>query len=351
MVAALRILGILPILTALVVIATPSLDAYAQVVTDDRLEEELERTDRALETADGIVGESRSQRAKDLLAQGHRVQAEAWETYRGGNSIGSMRLTLQARRFGVRAVGFARSDDVLEQRGRRELENADNMLRSATERIAENPSDAALRLLDEARAQIDRGRRQLGEQHFEAAFRLALSAQRLIRQALEVNDAAAGEPRRIERELERTDNMIERAGEPVRESHDQDATTLLDRATTMQRTAWESYRAGQARAAVAQTREARNLATRAVARVNGPVSEQRVADEIGATDRLLEQAREAITSSADPSAARVLENARMHQERANDLLGEGDLRPALAQTLVARRLASRAEELARSLSR
>lgn len=351
MVAGLRMLGLLPILTALAVLATPPLDAFAQVITDDRLQEELERTDRALENADAIVGESRSQRAKDLLEQGHRVQTQAWETYRGGNSIGSMSLTLQARRFATRAVGFARSDDVLEQRARRELENADNMLRGATERIAENPSSPALRLLDEARAQIDRGRRQLGEQHFEASFRLALSAQRLIRQALEINDVAAGEPQRVERELERTDNMIERAGEPVRESHDQDAIALLDRATTLQRTAWESFRAGQVRAAVPRTREARQLAARAVARVNGPVSEQRVIEEIGATDRVLEQAREAIASSADPSASRVLENARMHQERANDLLGEGDLRPALAQTLVARRLATRAEELTRSLSR
>jgi tetratricopeptide (TPR) repeat protein len=350
--AAFRTLRILPIVTALGLTlgAGSAPVAFAQDTAQDRVEEELDRTDRALENASDVVGESHSQRAKDLLNQGHRVQAQARQSFSDKRPVVALRLTLEARRLGVRAVGFARSDDSLGDRARRELEIADTMLRTALEEVATGQNDAAMRLLDEARAQIDRGRRQLGEQHYEAAFRLALSAQRLVRQALELNNGVGGVGR-AERELERTDAVLERVRGPIEESGQEDAILLLSRAVQLQGSAWEAFRGGQPRIAIARTREARQLASRALARVHGPVSEERVIDEIGNTDRVLEKAQETVEASGAENARRLLESARSHQERATQLMRGNELRSALAQTLVARRLAARAEDLTREPAR
>jgi hypothetical protein len=339
-----------PILFAGALLGAFAPGAGAQSTADERVALELERTDRALENAGQVVGESRSERATQLLGQGRRIQDRAWQSYRESRLVLAGRLTLEARRFAVRAVGFARSDGSLEGRARRELEVADTMLRSAFEEMAGARNDASIRLLEEARAQIDRGRRQLGEQHFEASLRLALSAERIVRQALELNSGEGG-PGRAERELERTDASLERARASAQGSNDAEAVLLLERAVELQGSAWEAFRAGQPRVAVAHTREARSLASRVSLRVTGSFSAERVAHEIETTSLAIEHAQGAIESSSAAAAASILETSRTHQARATELLGTGDFRRALAQTLVARRLASRALELAQGSGR
>lgn len=307
----------------------------------DRVEEELQRTDRTIEKAEAIVREGHSQRARELFEQARQLQSQAWENFRASRFLAAGKLTLQARALALRASGLARGDMGLENRARRELEVAGAMLQDALADLSATPNDNANRLLDEARTQIERGRTQVGEQHFEVALRLALSAQRLIRQALDLGESAGGTAR-AERELERTDGIIERASAPVRESNDDEAILLFQRAVELQSKAREAHRAGTPRAVVPRTREARALASRALARVRGPVDAVRVQEEIERTDVAIDRAAEVIEASGDAIAARLLASARDHEARAAESLQKGELRAALAQTLVARRLAGRA---------
>jgi hypothetical protein len=310
-----------------------------------RIEDELRRTDERLEQADAIIREGQSERAIVLLDQAKRVQRTAWETFRSSRPLAAARLTFEARQMAQRAVGIAREDISIRNRAVRELEIALTLYDDVKGRITESGSESARRLLDEARAQIDRGRTQLGEQHYDAALRLALSSQRLLRRALRLTDDMGGIAR-AEIELQRTDAILERARPLVSESQDQEAQLLFDRAVEIQARAAEAFRAGEFRIAFPRTREARSLAHRSLARIRGPIGPSRVQEEIARTDEALSRAAESIEHSGKAEAQRLLTSARNHQERARQLLDKQQLRPSLAQTIVARRLALRAATMA-----
>jgi len=310
----------------------------------DRVQEELQRTDGDLERARGIVQESSSQRAQEALELALQIQRKAWDQYRGQQRMQAGRLTLEARQLALRAITLAREDSGLRNRARRELDQAAGELRRAREEIGPNPGDQAIRLLEEARAQIDRGQVQFHEQHYEAAFRLAVSARRLIRQATG-SDAGTGSGR-VQRELDRTDRLIERVGPAVRESGNEEAIRLLRRGVDLQAEAWQSFRDGQPRLALATTREAREVVGRAHRLVRGPVDPGALAKALQETERVLERAADIVTDSGDEHAVKLMEKAREHQRRAHRLAENDQPRPALAETRVARSLALRAIRIA-----
>jgi hypothetical protein len=334
-------LGLL--LVALAMSAIRPAPALSQTVL--RIEEELRRTDERIELAESIVREGQSERAHLLLEQAKRLQITAWENFRTGRPLIAARMTFEARVVAQRAIGFAREDLSVRNRAVRELEIANTLLDDVKDRILENGNATARRFLDEARAQIDRGRTQLGEQHYDAALRLALSAQRLLRRAMRLIEDSGGAGH-AEMELERTDSILERARPLVKESEDEEATLLFDRAVQIQGQAFDAFRSGQLRLVFPRTREARSLAHRALSRVRGPVGQDRVLEEIARTDEALNRASETVEASARVDAERLLANARNHQGRARQLLEKDQFRPALAQTIVARRLAFRAAAMA-----
>ncbi len=330
---------------AFAALATASASTPASAGPVERVEDELRRTEHALESAESVVREGRSERARDILDVGRGVQTKAWENFRENRLAVARQMTFEARKLAVKAAALARGDAGLKARAQREIEVAETMLRDALDEMSSTRSEPALRLLDQARAQIERGRTQLGQQNYEAALRLALSAQRLIRQALDLGDVI-GAPMRLDRELERTDGVLERAGEPVRESGDEVAIRLLARAVELQAKARDAKASGSWRLALAGTREARTLALRALARAHGPLDAGRVREELERTDHDLARAAEVVDASDSVSAMRLLVTARSHQDRARSLAGEQDFRSALAQTLVARRLALRSIQMA-----
>jgi hypothetical protein len=325
--------------TVLLLLASGS---AAPAQTDSRLGDQLQRTDEALARAGEIVRESESLRARETFEQALNLQKIAWEKFRERQLLVSARLTGEARNLGARAVTMAREDAQLRARARREGEAAELALQRAREELGPAASPSARLLLERARSQIERGRVQFHEQHYEAALRLAISAQRLIRQALGagLNDGALGS--RVLRELERTDHLIDRARTIVGDGDDPEARELLERAADLQHNAWSHYREGRHRVAQATTREARSLLQRAVSLVQGSVDPDRVERAVAETDRLLGRVAELVRDSGDEGAARTLENALEQQRQAKDLLREGQLRAALAKTRVARRLATRA---------
>gem|GEM_PF-1482791 len=332
------------VLAAILLIATNA-PAPLWAQTPTRIEDELRRTDERLELADSIVREGQSERARILLDQAKRVQLTAWENFRSNRPLVAARLTFEARLVAQRAVGFAREDVSIRNRAVRELEIALTLYDDIKGRVTESGNESARRLIDEARAQIDRGRTQLGEQHYDAALRLALSSQRLLRRAMRLIDDMGGSGR-AEMELQRTDSILERARPLVNEAGDDEAQLLFDRAVEIQARATDAFRAGELRAVFPRTREARTLAHRALARVRGPIGSARVQEEIARTDEVLSRAAESVERTGKPEVERLLASARTHQDRARQLLEKEQFRPSLAQTIVARRLALRAASMA-----
>jgi hypothetical protein len=328
--------------TAIGLLAGATGAANAQI--RDRLEDQLRTTDELIVRAREVVGESDSQRARESLERAERLQDEAWEEFRAERGVIAARLTVQARESALRALDLAREDSGLRSRAVREIERAVRALDAAREAFDGAPGDQALRLLDEARSQVERARVQLNEQHYEAAIRLAVSAQSLIQQALGTRDDVGGE--RVRRELDRTDNLIDRVRSSVRESGDAEAGQLLERGVALQSEAQESYRRGRFAVAHAMTLQARGLVNRAALLAHGPLDDDGVSRALEETDRVLESAGEIVSGSPAEIAERLVEKARDHQLRAHELADRGELRAALAETRVARSLAKRAIRLA-----
>ena len=312
--------------------------AQAQILED--VEQALQRTDQLLEQAADVVRTADSQRARLLLDRALDLQLKAWNQLRDQHPRLAVTMTMEARDVAKRALRFAHEDASLQTRARRELEQAWDLLQRAREQLGGAP-DGVQGLLQEAQKQIERGRSQFHEQNNEAAMRLAISAQRLIRQALGSTDGAEG-PDRLQRELERTDRLIERAREAIGDSDLPEAIRALERATNLQQDAWAAFRAEKFRVALAATREARNLAAYVLKLVRGPVSTEQVQRALSETDRLLDRATEIVAGGGDEAAVRLLERAREHQAEAKRLISDDQIRAALAKTRVAAGLARRA---------
>ncbi|GJM43581.1 MAG: hypothetical protein DHS20C21_04230 [Gemmatimonadota bacterium] len=327
------------ILAALVL--STSSTVLAQSGANDRVEVALQRTDEALAKARLVVQESDSRRAREVLETAFRIQGEAWNRFRNSRLVEAASLTAEARQLAARAVNLAREDGALRSRAGREIEQARRGLEAAREHIGADVAGAAQRLLEQAAELIERAQVKFGEQQYEAAFRLATSAQQLIRQAVGMSGGSESASR-VLRELERTDHLIERVADLVSESDNPDAQAMLDRGRAVQTRAWDAYRDGRWPAAAAGTREARNLANRARALAQGPVNSDNVARALAETDRLLDRAADVVAESGSDAAVSILERARGHQAKAHDLLSEGELRKALAETRVARSLIKRA---------
>jgi tetratricopeptide (TPR) repeat protein len=311
---------------------------------DDRVEEALVKTDEILARAADVVRESDSSRAREVLELARSVQDNAWSRFRDGRRLQAGTLTREARELGLRALNLAREDAGLRERARREGEKAQRAWEAARESLGD-PDGPARQLLEQARLLLEQGRVKFGEQRYEAAVRLFVSSQRLSRQAVGLAEPTDGLPR-VLRELERTDALLERVRPLVEESGSDEAERILQHAFDLQRRAKEALRDGHPRAALAGTREARQLANRARLLAHGPVDSASVERALAETDRQIGRASEILADAGDATADALLDRARDHQRRARGLLGEGDLRPALAETRVARSLAKRALRIA-----
>jgi hypothetical protein len=323
--------------------------AMAQTGAGDRVARALQQTDAAIERAQRVVGETDSQRARELVDMAVRIQTNAWQQYRDGNAAAATRLTVEARTLAARAVGMARDDTSLQNRARVETEKAHRALARAREMIGGGGEPQAVRLLEQAADMIERARVNYGEQRYQAALRLAVSAQQLIRQAVGMlGDGPADNGSRVRRELERTDHLIERTEPIVTESGQPEALRLFGHGKDLQARAWEAFRSDRLRAAAAATREARSAVNRARSLAQGPIDPAMVERALNETDRLLGHAAELVADSGSDAAAGILERAQSHQAKARRFQQEGSSRQALAETRVARSLAKRAIRVADS---
>ena len=331
-------------LIALVVLLLGVLGASpAPAQTADRLEQELRRTDQVIDDASLVVRDGDSVRARDILDIARRIQRDAWESFPATRLLISRNLTLEARATAGRALSLAREDDTVRERAQREMDRAEQTIGRARDRVDEYPSPEATRLLDQASALLTRSRGTFGEQHYLAAMRLALAAQRLAAQA--ASFGTTGDVRRLSRDLDRTDHLLERVQSLVDERGDAPSAKQLEQAHSMQDAAWAAFREGRSREAHARTREARGLANRVRVELGGVETPSAAPAALAETREILDRAADVVRSSGDEHARALLDRAAEHQSRAQASLDAGDVRRALAQTRVARQLAKRALQL------
>lgn len=318
----------------------------------ERLEAELDRTDQVLDHAREVVGASESERARTVLANAEQAQAVARALFAecGRTNLraceGSHKATTRARREALHAIQIARDQSGLEQEAGRAIERVAHLLDEALVMAGEHPDPRTDRLLDEARSHLERAREQYQARQFAVAIELALAAERLVRQALDLGERGDVNPERVLRELERTDRLLERASPEIRDSGNERAMRLLDQAIELQMRAHRQFDERRPLVAMRLTREAREQVLHALRMVEGPADPAGVEKALAQTDELIERVESEVRASGIEEANRLLDAGLDHQQRARDLFKEGRLNPALAQTRVARNLVLEAANLA-----
>jgi hypothetical protein len=237
---------------------------------------------------------------------------------------------------------MARDEAGSGQRALREIERAERSIAQARDGLSQPPPESAIRLLTEAGELLDRARVTCGEQQYTVSLRLAVAAQRLAAQAGSLGPRGAG--RRVERELERTDHLLDRIAPQLADAP-AELRADFGRARELQGAARRAYQDGRPAEAHARTREARALANRVRVALGGSDDAASVESALRTTQNLLEQAAPPIQVADHHRAAVLLERAAEHHARALEHYGAGRLRAALAETRVARGLAKRALEM------
>ena len=324
----------------------PSL-ARAQTARD-RLEIEVARTDRVLAEAQTVVAASENDRAQNLLALATRLQETAHESLtfcgeRLGACETAARATTGARREALKAIRIAREQSSYEEESARLLGQAGALLDEARRILSEKPDPRRERLLDQATAQLERAREQDRIRHFQVSIRLSQNAERLTRQAMDAGGSGEMAGERLERELARTDRLIERAHTFIGDGGRDEDRRLLEQATAVQARARSAQGEGRPVLALRLTREAQDLTAKALRQADAGADQAAVEIALDQTDQLIERLEPVVRASAEPEAVKLLEEALKHQARARNLGGEKQWSLALAQTRVARNLVLDAE--------
>jgi hypothetical protein len=304
---------------------------------------ELRRTDTVLLTGKRLVIDENcpSKLARELLIQARDIQKEAWGSYDRGHYGQALKGTKVARTRAQEAIKIAERWQFVVKQIRKTRE----LLELAQELAAASHNSRAPALLETALSQFERGTEALRGGQIDQAFHLMKNANKLARDIIAMLREEQADGERVYRELDRTDRLIEKAGPVIEESGDDHALVLLDQGVQAQVKAREFYQKGQYGVAHQVTLKARDLVAKALVRVEGPISPQRVEKAIAAMDDLMARVRSLIMESENDRAIDLFLAAGDHQDKAKAALSEKQYQLALAQTKIARRLVDQALNL------
>jgi len=315
----------------------------------EKLEQELERTDRVLERAADQLRDCSDRKAGLLMEEAKKNQDRARRAGANPTAPGgleqALRLTLLAREQAVRAIE-ACVQPVAEEALRRLLDSTQDLLSEAAGEVKASANLAAQRLLEAGSQQLDRAREAYRGREYERAATLGGMARNLIlraRQRLRERDAVGARPR-AELALERTDLLLAEIRGHAEVLDDAKARALLERAEEQQEQASDLLRQGRIGPALRLTRLAREEGLKAFWRANRAPKLDSVRRAIDLVESLYADLAPSVRESGDAEAIRLLDLARDRLAAARDRLREGSAEPAAQAARQADSLLRRATE-------
>lgn len=342
-------------LLAVMVLLALAPTAWARAAAGDRelLELELERTDAVLEQVREVVAESNNPRLKELFGEALRVQRHAKDIFlregaeiSGPDKLRVLQLTRQARDLALRIQREVREDVTREERTRRLLERSRVMLERLEEHAAEVQEPRFRAALDEARRQLLLAEQHYTDGNFDVALRLAESAHDLLRNMTQGARRHLA-PERVESELRRTEQLLERARETVGPD-DGSAQQLLQRAEQTQRRARDAFHRGQPARALELSGQARQILRQILDQVADAVGEEDVQRARERFDARLERLREEAGGELPEEARPLVDQALEARGRAMEAQAAGEYAAALTHLRIGLDLLHRASRLGRT---
>ena len=191
----------------------------------------------------------------------------------------------------------------------------------------------------------------MSEQHysdgnFDVALRLAESAHNLLRNMIQGARRQLS-PERVESELQRTDDLLDRA----RERSEGDARQALQRAETAQRKAYEAFNRGQNAQALELTGQARQALRELLDRGSDSITEGDVRRALERFDAQHERIQESGSGSLPDEARPLVGQALEARGRALESMAKQQYAAALTHLRVGLDLLNRAARLVGPSSR
>lgn len=223
------------------------------------------------------------------------------------------------------------------------IELTDRRIQLAQDLLAATPNPRAAVEVDMAVALQGSAKVAFAEARYSAAARATFDARIHADRAIAILRGLP-DPGRVEEQLQRTRDLIDRARDRLANCEVRPARELLRIAIDMQARAELAYRETRYLAALQLTMSARERAQRALRLCNANESlEEMVTTALQRTDEVLAHAHEVVDANGTERARQLLANADSLQARAHAEADAGHLKLALRITREAREQALRAE--------
>lgn len=250
-------------------VAVCAAPAFAQSDMPARLSEELETTQRLLDSAEVVAPRRPDGPEIRELELARALQARARTAASHGRVILAARATRDAREHAERAIAISQGlpdpERVLVQ-----LERTSELLERASEKLAGCSEDRALALLRGAAGIQDRATAAADERRFLAALQLTLSARQRVEKAMRLCHVVEDLAETVTRGLRRTDETLALARRVVAEGAPPQARQELGRAMRIQDEARAERDAQHLERALQLTQLARGIANRIARRQPPP---------------------------------------------------------------------------------
>ncbi len=336
-----------PVLCGLLLIGSilqPGL-AQAQMVSDN-IQQYIERTEELLIWAHGLVTETNSEPARRILRQAADMHQRSMGMLERGMMMESLSVARRARDTMWHAVREAREAMGLEERIRIRSERFRDQHGHLMERARESHNEQALEFLERARRQAGRARDIYHQGDFKLAWKLLEQAGDLMRRSARLL-ADSGGPERMERELERAQQLIDATRDRLGTEATANQRQLLAEAEEALQRALAARDQGQPGRVLQMTGLAANLARRAAQGAGLGPDEDAVRRQLDRFDTRAERIGDRVRESGSAPARKMYERALGQRERAVAAHRAGDAELALRQIRAAHDLLNQADELSR----
>jgi len=317
---------------------------WALAQTQDKVLDELKRTDEAVRIARPIVEQSHNGEAVKTLENAVQLQKMAWDNYANRRYQRAYDQTMSARSLIRKSISLA---GLTPEKVKGELIKTQQVMDELGPLVLKSNEPRALEFWKMAQGEQTSAEEQLRNQRYGLALKFTFAARLHIRSAWQIVRNLI-DPDKVKTELERTDELIERVREIVKSSPDERARQLLDKVQTLQEQAWTAFDNRLPGLALKYTIASRDLIIRAWEKVRGAANPALVERALAETDKLIEDWAPRINQSDSTEATSLLEQAQRLQTSARESYQAGKLKPAFTATCQARRLVQRAIELVQS---
>jgi len=312
----------------------------------DSIRQYIERTEELLIWAQGLVVETESDPARRVLRQAADLHHRSMGMFERGMMMESLAVARRARDAMWHAVRVAREAMGLEERIRIRVERFRDQHGNLTERARESHNRQALDFLERARQQADRARDIYRQGDFKLAWKLLEQAGDLTQRAARLL-ADGGGPERMERELERTRQLIDNTRDRLGADATAGQRQLLAEAEEAMQRALTASDQGQSGRSLQMTGLAAKLARRAAAGSAAGADEDAIRRQLDRFDARAERITDLVRESGSAPARQILERALRQRDRAAEAQRAGDPELALRQVRAAHDLLNQAEDLIR----